>query len=354
MKRILLLLSVLLITLTMAACGGDSREKLYVLNWGEYIDPDLVVAFEDEFNVNVVYQEVGSNEEMENKLTTKAAPYDIVIPSDYMIDKMRQQDMLQVIDYTKLTSLDEVSFMSEVTSLYEGKGYEDYLVPYFWGTFGIMYNLDSVEEVDLDGSWDVLFDPTTNYNVGMYDSSRDSVGAALLALGYDINSNVNAELEEAEQLLIDGDYYIFGEDNLKGLVIDGVLDLALVYSGDYFDELYYAEEEEIEITFGYYVPEITNIWVDAFVIPTISENTDMAYEFINYFLQEDVAVQNADWVGYAPVLVEVYDTLVGDDYGYDYDNYNPAPIGEQRVIFEYISNDRYDRLNQILQVAKNN
>jgi len=127
-----------------------------------------------------------------------------------------------------------------------------------------MYNLDSVEEADLDGSWDVLFDPATPYEVGMYDSSRDSVGAALLALGYDINSNVESELDAAEQLLIDGEYYIFGEDNLKGLVIDGVLDLALVYSGDYFDELYYAEEEEIEITFGYYVPEITNIWVDEF------------------------------------------------------------------------------------------
>jgi len=354
MKRIILVVSVLLITLTMAACGGDSREKLYVLNWGEYIDPDLVAAFEDEFDVNVVYQEVGSNEEMENKITTQAAPYDIVIPSDYMVDKLRQQNMLQVIDYTKLTALDEVSIKDEVLALYQGKGYEDYLVPYFWGTFGIMYNLEAVNAEDLDGTWDVLFDPETPYNLGMYDSSRDSVGAALLALGYDVNSDVETELNEAEQLLIDGDYYIFGEDNLKGLVIDGVLDMALVYSGDYFDELYYAEEEEIDITFGYYVPEITNIWVDAFVIPTISENTDMAYEFINFFLQEENAIQNADWVGYAPVLVEAYDALVGDDYGYDYDNYNPAPVGEQRVIFEYISNDRYDRLNQILQVAKNN
>ena len=180
-----------------------------------------------------------------------------------------------------------------------------------------------MNEDDLDGTWDVLFDPETPYNLGMYDSSRDSVGAALLALGYDVNSDVETELNEAEQLLIDGDYYIFGEDNLKGLVIDGVLDMALVYSGDYFDELYYAEEEEIDITFGYYVPEITNIWVDAFVIPTISENTDMAYEFINFFLQEENAIQNADWVGYAPVLTETYDLRVSDEYGYDYDNYNP-------------------------------
>ncbi len=80
----------------------------------------------------------------------------------------------------------------------------------------------------------------------------------------------------------------------------------------------------------------------------------MAYEFINFFLQEDVATQNADWVGYAPVLSEVYETLISEDYGYDYENYNPAPEGEERVIFEFISDDRYDKLNQILQTAKNN
>jgi spermidine/putrescine-binding protein len=354
MKRILVVISVVALTVVLAGCSTDSREKLYVLNWGEYMDPELVQQFEDEFNVNVVYQEVGSNETMENKISTEAAPYDIAIPSDYMVDKLRQQGLLQVIDYTRLTALDEVSFQADVTALYEGKGYEDYLVPYFWGTFGIMYDLESVDEMDLDGSWDILFDPETPYEIGMYESARDSVGAALLALGYDVNSNVDSELDAAEQLLVDGDYYIFGEDNLKGLVIDGVLDLALVYSGDYFDELYYAEEEEIEVTFGYYVPEITNIWVDAFVIPTTSENTDMAYEFINFFLTEDVAVQNADWVGYCPVLTEVYDILLSDEYGYDYDNYDPAPEGEQRVIFEFISDDRYDRLNQILQVAKNN
>ena len=109
MKRILLLISVLLITLTMAACGGDSREKLYVLNWGEYIDPDLVVAFEDEFNVDVVYEEVGSNEEMEIKIKSDITAYDIAIPSDYMIDKLRQQNLLNEIDMDLLTNLDDVT-----------------------------------------------------------------------------------------------------------------------------------------------------------------------------------------------------------------------------------------------------
>jgi spermidine/putrescine-binding protein len=351
MKKILLLVSVFVFVLVLSACGND-QEKLYVLNWGEYMDPDLVSQFEDEFNVDVVYQEVGSNEEMENKIVTQAAPYDIVIPSDYMIDKLRQQDLLQEIDVTKLSALDEVSFLEDVTSLYAGKGYENYLVPYFWGTVGIMYN-DNVALEDLDGSWDILFDPATPYDIGMYNSSRDAVGAALLALGYDVNSNVAEELTAAENLLVAGDYYLFGDDNLKGLVIDETLDLALVYSGDYFDELYYAESEDIEVNFGYYVPDVTNIWVDAFVIPTTSENTDMAYEFINFFLTEEVAEQNADWVGYAPVIEEVYNTLVGDDYGYDYDNYNPAPEGSNRVIYEFISDERYDQLEMILNAAKN-
>ena len=352
MKKMFMLISVLVLSLALVGCG-DSREKLYVLNWGEYMNPDLITQFEEEFNVNVVYKEVASNEEMENKLQTEAAPYDIVIPSDYMVDKLRQQGFLQEIDTTKLPALNDITIMSEVTDLYAGKGYENYLVPYFWGTFGIMYNTESVAMEDLDGTWDVLFDPDTTYEIGMYDSSRDSVGAALLALGYDINSNVTSELDEAEQLLKDGVYEIFGDDNLRGLVIDGVLDLALVYSGDYFDELYYAEEEELDVNFGYYVPDVTNIWVDAFVIPTISENTEMAYEFINFFLTESVAEENADWVGYAPVIEEVYNTLVGEDYGYDYENYNPYPDGANRQIFEFVSNERYDRLNQILEASKN-
>lgn len=353
MKKLLVVVSTLVLAIALSGCNSD-KETLYVLNWGEYMDMDLVAQFEDEFNVNVVYDEVGSNEEMEVKIKAGTTKYDIVIPSDYMIDKLRQQDLLEEIDFDLLTNLDDAGFKTEVTDLYHGKGYEPYIVPYFWGTFGIMYNLESVNEADLDGSWDVLFDSNTTYKIGMYDSARDSVGAALLALGYDINSNVASELEAAENLLKAGNFEIFGEDNLKGHVIQGNLDLALVYSGDYFDELYAAEEDEVEITFGYYVPTVTNIWVDGMVIPTLSENVELAHDFINFFLDPEVAAQNADWVGYAPVLEDVFNTLVDPDgdYGYDYDNYDPQPLGSQRQIFEFISNERFDKLNQILQAAK--
>ena len=143
MKRLLVIISAVVLVFALTACGG-SKTKLYVLNWGEYMDPELVEQFEDEFNVEVVYEEVGSNEEMEIKIKSGITAYDIVIPSDYMIDKLRQQDLLQEIDFDKLTSLDDVTISERVTSLYAGKGYEPYLVPYFWGTIGIMYNTDNV------------------------------------------------------------------------------------------------------------------------------------------------------------------------------------------------------------------
>ena len=123
MKKLIILVAAVMLSLTLTACGGTT-EKLYVLNWGDYMDLDLVEEFEDEFNVQVVYEEVGSNEEMEVKIKSGTTKYDIVIPSDYMVDKLRQQDMLQEIDYTKLTSLDQVSIKEEVTQLYAGKGYE--------------------------------------------------------------------------------------------------------------------------------------------------------------------------------------------------------------------------------------
>lgn len=349
MKKIIIFITALILVVSLSACSG-STETLYVLNWGEYMDLDLVEQFEEEFDVKVVYEEVGSNEEMEVKIKAGTTKYDIVIPSDYMVDKLRQQDLLIEIDYSLLDSVD---FISEVNNLYTGYGFAPYMVPYFWGTIGIMYNTDTVNETDLTG-FDVLFDTDTSYKIGMYDSARDSVAASLLYLGYDVNTNEASELLEAETALKDGVFEVFGEDNLKGLVIQGNLDMALVYSGDYFDELYAFEEEEIEVNFAYYVPESTNLWIDGFVIPTLSENVDLAHEFINFFIGEEIAVANADWVGYAPVIQSAYDILVGEDYGYDYNNYNPYPIGTSRVMYQFISDERFERLNEILNSAKVN
>jgi spermidine/putrescine-binding protein len=350
MKKIVLGMIITVLVIALSACNSE-KETLKVLNWGEYMDPELITMFEDEYNVNVVYEEVPSNEEMEVKIKAGTTDYDIAFPSDYMIDKLRQQDLLNEIDFDLLDGFDDVSVKTEVANLTADKAYNPYFVPYFWGTIGIMYNTTTVDEADLTG-WDVLFDTNTSYKIGMYDSARDAAAAALLHLGYSVNSNVASELAEAEAVLRDANFEILGDDNLKGLVQSGNLDLALVYSGDYFDSLYVAEEDGVEVEFGYFVPETTNVWVDGFVIPTTSDNVELAHEFINFFLDVDVSAQNADWVGYAPVLEEVYDLLVSDEYGYDYDNYNPFPAGASRELYDFISDDRYQRLNELLDAAR--
>lgn len=351
MKKGIIVLTLLTVLLLSGCQNTDNT--LYVLNWGEYMDMDLVAEFEDMYDVTVVYEEVGSNEEMEVKIKSGVTNYDVAFPSDYMIDKLRQQDLLNEIDMTLLDGFNDVSLMSEVTGLYDIEGYGPYFVPYFFGTIGIMYNTDTVDEADLTG-WDVLFTNDHGYKMGMYDSARDAIASALLYLNEDVNTADETVLYAAREALMNTSYEVFGEDNLKGLVQTGNLDLALVYSGDYFDQMYQVEADGEELTFGYFVPETTNIWVDGFVIPTTSQNTDLAHDFINFFLNVDRSVQNADWVGYAPVLQEVYDVMVSDEYGYDYDNYHPYPAGSERVLYRYISEDRFTLLNDILNEVKAN
>lgn len=360
MKKIGLMISTVALVIALSACGSG-QETLRVLNWGEYMDDAIIEQFEEEFDVKVVYETVDSNEAMELKIKSNTTAYDIAIPSDYMIDKLRQQGYLNKIDTSLLTGLDTVSIKQEVANLTKDKGYDEYFVPYFWGTLGIMYNTETVTMDDLTG-FDALFTQekydascTTDcgLRVGMYDSSRDAAAAAFLAQGYSVNTDVQAELDATETYMGNGNYHLFGTDNLKTLIQSGNLDLALVYSGDYFDQLYVAEEAELDINFAYYVPENTNIWVDGMVIPTTSKNTDLAHKFINFFLNIDVSAQNADWVGYAPVLTESYNLLVSDEYGYgDYDNYDPFPAGTTRQIYEFVSDTRFDHLNDLLDVAK--
>jgi len=355
MYSVLLVLSVAL-TFTLIGCA--EQEALYVLNWGEYMDPDLIIEFEDRYDVDVVYEEVGSNEEMEIKLKQGITDYDILVPSDYMIDKLYQDGLLQAIDKDQLTNLDDVDFFDDAKALYEDEAFGDYMIPYFFGTVGIMYNTsdpDVKTAVETQG-FCALFDEESPHTIGLYDSPRDTVGAALMCLGHSPNSNEETELAEAQSLLegVIGradQLTRFGEDELKGDVARGNLDMALVYSGDYFEMVFEYEEDGATIEFDYVAPTHTNIWIDAFVIPEASQNPDLAHKFINFFLDEDIAAANADWVGYTPVISEVYDTMV-DDYGYDYDHYYPQPEGSTREVFIYRGDEHAERLNMLLNTVR--
>ena len=352
MKKIVLSFTLILSLVVLAACGG-SRQTLHVLNWGEYMDEDLIAEFETEFNVRVVYDEVGSNEEMEVRILTGTTPYDIAIPSDYMIDKLRQSNMLNSIDRSLLPALADINFIPDALALYENDPIYDYMIPYFWGTIGIIYNTANpavVEAVETLG-FGALFDSNSTFRRGMYDSPRDAVAAALLYLGFDVNSTNEAELAQAEALLIAANFTVFGEDNLKGLVAEGSLDMALVYSGDFFDIEYAYYVDDLEINFDFYAPQKTNVWIDGFVIPTTSENIELAHQFINFFLDIDRNVQNSDYVGYTPVIETVFDIMV-EEYEYEHPAYFPNPEGSERVMYRYISQAHDQALSNLLNRVK--
>lgn len=345
--------ALLIVLIFMASYGCSGKQNLYVLNWGEYMDRDLVREFEKEYNVTVKYKEVGSNEEMGSLLLAGTSVYDIVIPSDYMIDKLRQEELIQKLDFTQLTNFDGLEVVDKLYDLYNESGLEEYIVPYAWGTIGIMYNTDVPGLGDLiqNEGWKALFDYGDMYKVGMYDSPRDAVASALLYLGYNVNSEVESELQEAEDLLKSANFFAWGEDNLKSLVIEGTLDMALVYSGDYFSEYYLAEEDERTINFDFVDPNPTNVWLDAFVIPTISQNVELAHQFINFFLREEICLQNADYIGYASPYQVIFDQMT-DDLGYDFDTFDPYPEGTNRQMYVYGSDSRSERIYQILEKAK--
>lgn len=353
MKKILMIALLLVTAVTVVGCS--QKETLYVLNWGEYMDMDLVAAFEKEFNVRVIYDEVGSNEEMEILISAGNTPYDIAIPSEYMIHQLHTQGLLKPINTALLPNLENVTFFEDATDLYADEPYVDYMIPYFFGSIGIIYNTTNpaVKAAIVEQGFGALFDPNTPFRIGLYDSARDAVGAALMTLGFDPNTTDDSALQQAETLLLNANFREIGDDNLKSLVIQNNLDMALVYSGDYFDELYAHEEEGLTVNFDFYVPNVSNIWIDAFVLPTTGQNVELAHKFINYFLDVEIMVENADWVGYTPVMVEAYTILV-EEYEYDYEHYYPQPEGSIRKAYQFISFEHTQRLNDILTRVRAN
>jgi len=347
----------LLITISLFGCQDETT--LYVLNWGDYINQDVVESFSSDFGVNVIVEEVDSNEAMYEKIKSGNTDYDIAIPSDYMIERLIEEDLIQEIENSKLSNFEEGMFEPAVYDLMTAAGINEYATPYFYGSIGLMYNNDFEEYVNEYG-FRVLFDPDLTpegTKIGMYNSSRDSVASALLYLGYDVNTLDEQKLAEAEELLSNMEYDVWGDDNLKTAIVAGNLDIALVYSGDYFDTLYIALEEENNVGFGYMTPMHTNIWVDAMVIPNLSKNVDLAYEFINYFIDKDKALENVEYVGYTPVITEVYQEMLADEeWDIITDNlyfrdiyYQDGFIGQ---MYRHTNLEHYQVLEEIMMRAK--
>lgn len=387
--RLFLLAFLCCVPFTLTSC--DSSTKLYILNWDEYINEDLVEEFEAQYNCSVIIDIAQSNETMFSKIVSDAAPYDIAIPSDYMIDQMINCDdkdidtpIIQPLDYSKISSI-EGRFDPALMSLIETHcpKLTEYAIPYFWGSLGIMYNKErlSPEKVKTieEKGWAVLFEKELlgNVKIGMYASARDSIASALLYNGYSLNTTNVDELEKAGESLANMDYYAWATDDLKTGVVSGKYDVALVYSGDFFDMLisdyYDAFEDETvdidnyEVDYGMIVPKVNNVFFDGMVIPVNSKQTELAYEFINFMLDHQTSFLNATYVGYCPTQHGVLSQIKGitndenDDF-YDYyplkviatkmnNIYYPGNV-EKGEIYKYLGTDTYSVYDRIYKKVK--
>ena len=352
MKRVLSLLMVFVVVLALTACS--KKAELNVLNVGDYINEELVAKFEKEYNCKVNYSEKGSNEEIYQ--TILYDDYDVLVVSDYMIDRLAQENRIQELDMSKLENYAKANFFTDAKNLINTQcsSYKNYFAPYFWGTVGILYNTDveGLEEYVLEKGLASVFEKN-NYNVGMYNSARDALCLAAIYNGEsDINTASRTTLEEARNTLKNAGYKVWGEDNLKELVHNGQLDLALVYSGDYLDEVYVCEEDNQEVNFAFYAPEVTNIWLDGMVITKNAKNESLAYSFLNYFLDKDVCAENANYIGYCPLNEDSYNLLYSE-YEYDYSKEEFYPYNAKRLMYRYVSDEHYTLLNDLLEEAKN-
>lgn len=312
----------------LSAGGGKSgKDTLTIFNWGEYIDPDLLKAFEKETGIHVIYETFDSNEAMMTKIQQGGTAYDIAVPSEYMIEKMKEENLLIPLDKTKIPNF------KNIDPYFLDLPFDDnnkYSVPYFWGTVGIVYNPSLVGDLDFS-SWDDLWDPSLKRKVFLVDGAREVIGMGLNSLGHSLNSLDDQELREATDKLITlapNVKAIIG-DEITPLMINNEATVALTWSGQAADMMY--ENEELDFA----VPEEgSNLWFDNMVIPKTSKNIDGAHAFINFMLSAESGAQNADFVGYSTPNIAAMDLM--DEEVVSDERYYPSE--EQRDTLEVYKN----------------
>ena len=328
---------VLVLVVGVVRWNGSKSERpfegqtLHIYNWGEYTGENIIGDFEKETGAKVVMENFDSNEQMYIKVAN-GEPYDILVPSDYMIQRLIEEELLQKLDHSKLDCFDKLS--DSVKGLpYDPKN--EYSVPYFWGTVGIVYDKTKVDVKDLEEQgFGIFLNEKYKGDVYLYDSERDSFMMALKDLGYSMNTDDEKELREAYEWLVQCVQTMDAEivtDEIIDNMAQGRKALGLIYSGD---ATYVMDENE---NMGYFMPEYgTNLWSDAMVIPKNAKNPELAHAFINFACEYEGAYDNSSYVGYTSANQEVMEDIYGE--GGDYEGieaYIPRTDNENDEVFEY-------------------
>lgn len=295
----------------LSGCGSANKYpngKVYVYNWGEYIDPETLDMFEKETGIQVIYDEFDTNETMYPKVEAGASNYDVVCPSDYMIQKMIDNDLLQELNWDNIPNAKAnigAQYYEQSEAFDPGNRYA---VPYCWGTVGILYNKTMVDEPVT--SWSILWDEKYADSILMQDSVRDLFMVGLKSLGYSMNSTDEKELNEAKDLLIQQKPLVqaYVIDQVRDKMIGNEAALGVIYSG----EAIFTQRENPDLE--YVIPkEGTNVWIDSWVIPKNAENVENAEKFIDFMCRGDVALLNFDYITYSTPNTAAQALIEDDD-----------------------------------------
>lgn len=323
-----------------SAGSKGSKDTLTVYNWGDYIDMDLVKEFEKESGIKVIYETFDSNEAMMTKIKQGGSSYDIAVPSEYAIEMMKEENLLIPIDHSKIPNLKNIDPYYLDLPFDAGN---EYSIPYFWGTVGIVFNPELVPDHLTFESWDDLWDPSLKEKVFLVDGAREVIGMGLNSIGESLNAKDDALLRKATDKLITlspNIKAIIG-DEITPLMINNEATVALTWSGQAADMMW--ENEDLDFA----VPkEGSNLWFDNMVIPKTADNIDGAHQFINFMLDAEVAALNADYVGYSTpnqAAMELMDPEVIEDERF----YPDESLRDKLEVYENLGLEWLGKYNEL-------
>lgn len=356
MKKMIALVLCMVLTLGcfagVASAKGD-KVTLYVYNWGQYIAEgdddsiDVIAAFEEAYpNIKVKYSTYDSNESMYAKLSGGGITVDVIIPSDYMIGRMRQEGMLQELNY------DNIPNAQYIDPSFRGMAYDPedkYSVPYTWGTVGIIYNTKYVDEADVTG-WELLWNEKYADKILMFDNSRDAFGIAEYLLGYSVNTTDSAELQACADKLAEQ------KPVVQQYVMDQIFDameneeawIAPYYAGDFLTMV----EENEDLAFYRPAHQGYNVFIDAMCIPTCAQEKEAAELFINFMCSPEISAANLDFIGYS-VPASASKEYMDEEVVNDPVSYPDAEELRNATSFDYLPEEVSRKMESLFMAVRN-
>jgi spermidine/putrescine transport system substrate-binding protein len=342
MKKVLFLIITAAVLLCLAACGRGDRVTLRVFNWGEFNHPDIPRMFEEETGISVFLDTFATNQEMYARIVNQGAEFDVLFPSDYMVERLILEGRLAPLNFDNIPNAQYLHYyFNDLPFDPQGR----YAMPYMWGMFGILYNTTMVD--DPVYSWNILWNEKYAGQIYMYAAARDTLGLALKLLGYSHNTTSLAELHAARDLLIAQRPLVraYQGDLIRDSMIAGGAALAPIFSGC----AWYTMGENTDLNFVVPV-EGTQFFIDAMVIPATTRHQAEAEMFINFMMRPDIALMNAEWIGYSTTNAAALEML--PDYWRESQVYWPTDeILTRGEIFRDLGDFRqafYDAWMQVL------